>query len=631
MIVWLRPLFVLMALLYCSSVGFCAVQGDVDGNGVVGLPDVILSLQVCAGTADIQDIDGDVDGNQRIGLAEAIFALRKVSSDSGDAEYSLGDAGKPSDYDDTALDLSQFIGDYDMIVDQLPTSFDWRDQGVVTPARNQGSCGSCWAFASVGVMESRILMSRRPGLDLSEQQQVSCNNDMWGCDGGSSNALKFWRTVGPFEESCAGYEARLVPCGNFESCQQLPYYSVDHYNIEIDSINNMKVSLRNDGPAYFRFEVYVDFYDYWKDGSAGSVYHNASSTRRGGHAVLLIGWDDDRNAWLCMNSWGQNAGPNGDGTFWMAYGGHAQPMNFGMAGIRLAREFGLTTPNGGEQWEKGSLQSILWEKGNAGNLAVNLFKAGSMFASITENVVNNGIFSWTVPKSLSTGGDYQVQIVDVNNADLSDVSDAYFSIVDPLTIVSPNGGETWQIGETYNVRWQTGANSGDVKIYLYESGDKVVRELAGRETNDGQWAWTVPDNLWEGSDYSIYMRSWSDETIFDQSDAAFSIVSSPTCVYEISPANKSFAAAGGSGSVSVSTQEGCGWTASSNVNWIGITSGSDGIGNGTIEYSVSANSGMDDRSGTLSIAGEIFTVTQSGATGGTLVWDSGNWDESNWN
>lgn len=82
------------------------------------------------------------------------------------------------------------------------------------------------------------------------------------------------------------------------------------------------------------------------------------------------------------------------------------------------------------------------------------------------------------------------------------------------------------------------------------------------------------------------------------------------CVFSIAPASTSMAAAGGTGSVAVSTTAGCAWTATSNVVWITVTSGAIGTGNGPVGFSVAANTG-GARTGTLTVAGQTFTVTQA--------------------
>ncbi|RPI51962.1 MAG: hypothetical protein EHM49_06350, partial [Deltaproteobacteria bacterium] len=85
-----------------------------------------------------------------------------------------------------------------------------------------------------------------------------------------------------------------------------------------------------------------------------------------------------------------------------------------------------------------------------------------------------------------------------------------------------------------------------------------------------------------------------------------------TCTYAIDPASAYFNASGGSGSVSVATQSGCSWTAASNDAWIHTTSGDSGTGSGTVNYSVNANTGSS-RTGTMTIAGQTFTVSQGEA------------------
>ncbi len=92
----------------------------------------------------------------------------------------------------------------------------------------------------------------------------------------------------------------------------------------------------------------------------------------------------------------------------------------------------------------------------------------------------------------------------------------------------------------------------------------------------------------------------------------FSLVGAP-CSYTLSATNATFASAGGSGSVSVSASNGCAWTATSNVGFITITSDRSGSGNGTVYYSVAANTNSTEQVGTMTIAGQTFTVNQAGA------------------
>ena len=91
-------------------------------------------------------------------------------------------------------------------------------------------------------------------------------------------------------------------------------------------------------------------------------------------------------------------------------------------------------------------------------------------------------------------------------------------------------------------------------------------------------------------------------------------VSTSTCTYSISPPSESFTASGGTGTVSVSTQSTCPWTASNNTSWMTINSGSNGTGNGTASYSIAANTDSSSRTASTTIARSTFTVTQAGSS-----------------
>jgi uncharacterized protein (TIGR03437 family) len=99
-------------------------------------------------------------------------------------------------------------------------------------------------------------------------------------------------------------------------------------------------------------------------------------------------------------------------------------------------------------------------------------------------------------------------------------------------------------------------------------------------------------------------------------NTANNAASDPTnvvCTYSILPTSQSFTAAGGADSVNVTSSAGCAWTAASNDSWLTITSGGSGSGNGTVNYSVAANPSTSPRPGTVTIAGQTFTVNQAGA------------------
>ncbi len=234
----------------------------------------------------------------------------------------------------------------------LPTSYDARIYGLVTPAKNQGNCGSCWAFASVGALESHLLKTYSLGPeDVSEQQLVSCAGIPYlslGCSGGTAFAIQYWERNDPFKDIYFQYtESDTTGCKTDDG-NQLKYW-VENFHSVFPTESEFKKSLYNDGPSFWNFLVYQDFLDYWRNGALGDVYTNKSSVRPKdgngkellsppGHAVLLIGWDDSKGAYLCKNSWGENSGPNGDGTFWIAYDGHSNNLGFGMFNFSVTNQ-----------------------------------------------------------------------------------------------------------------------------------------------------------------------------------------------------------------------------------------------------------------------------------------------------
>ena len=95
----------------------------------------------------------------------------------------------------------------------------------------------------------------------------------------------------------------------------------------------------------------------------------------------------------------------------------------------------------------------------------------------------------------------------------------------------------------------------------------------------------------------------------------FTVTQSPppsSCTYSISSTSQSFDYVGGSGRVGVTTQNGCSWTATINASWITITSAGSATGNGTVAFTAVTNNDTSQRTGTMTIAGYTFTVTEAG-------------------
>ncbi len=209
-----------------------------------------------------------------------------------------------------------------------PSSWDWRAQGKVTPVKNQSSCGSCYAFASVANVESRLLVAGEPAYDLSENNAKECNwdelNGYYGgtsCSGGNYDLLvNLFSQKGLVLEACDPYVASDVACSS--SC---PYQKtlLDWRIISGSAVPDtdvLKSYIQTYGPVYTT--LYASFSGF--SGYDGSYTLYYSGTNWPNHAVLIVGWDDNlthaggTGGWIVKNSWGDSWGD--DGYFTIAYG-----------------------------------------------------------------------------------------------------------------------------------------------------------------------------------------------------------------------------------------------------------------------------------------------------------------------
>ncbi|MDC1037717.1 Ser-Thr-rich GPI-anchored membrane family protein [Candidatus Marinimicrobia bacterium] len=184
----------------------------------------------------------------------------------------------------------------------------------------------------------------------------------------------------------------------------------------------------------------------------------------------------------------------------------------------------VVSPNGGEEWELGSTHDITWNTSFiSGNIKIELFKDGSAYQIIEGSTENNGSYSWTIPSTYDADNDYRVRISSVEVANVYDESDNDFSIsYPPYIITSPNGNEEWELGSTHDITWTSGNVSDNVKIELYQDGS-AYQIIEGSTDDDGTHSWTIPSSYDEGNDYKVRISSVSDATVYDESDANFTL------------------------------------------------------------------------------------------------------------
>ncbi|XP_057947928.1 senescence-specific cysteine protease SAG39 [Malania oleifera] len=196
-------------------------------------------------------------------------------------------------------------------VTAVPESMDWRKKGAVTPIKNQGQCGCCWAFSAVAAMEGITQLKTGKLTSLSEQELVDCdvNGGDYGCEGGlMDNAFQFiQQNHGLTTESAYPYEGSDGTCNTKKaasSIAKISGYEDVPSNSEaalLKAVASHPVSVAIDGGGY-EFQFYTS-----------GVFTEDCGTDLD-HAVTAIGYGtaaDGSKYWLVKNSWGTKWGENG--------------------------------------------------------------------------------------------------------------------------------------------------------------------------------------------------------------------------------------------------------------------------------------------------------------------------------
>ena len=186
----------------------------------------------------------------------------------------------------------------------------------MTSVKAQGGCGSCWAFAALGVMEAVINIDRsNPNIDmdLSEQHLVSvCCPYCGDCGGGSpSQALIYIMDNGVPDEDCFLYQASNTSCTPCSDWHDRAWTIGSYGWVDPSTTDAYKWGLETYGPMIVVLHAPTDFL-YYK----GGIYEPVLSEGWGAepnHAVVLVGYNDTEQYWIIKNSWGTTWGKKGYG------------------------------------------------------------------------------------------------------------------------------------------------------------------------------------------------------------------------------------------------------------------------------------------------------------------------------
>ncbi|XP_060112453.1 cathepsin K [Heteronotia binoei] len=193
---------------------------------------------------------------------------------------------------------------------RAPDSMDYRKKGYVTPVKNQGQCGSCWAFSSVGALEGQLKKKMGKLLNLSPQNLVDCvtNND--GCGGGyMTNAFEYVKENRGIDSDDSypyiGQDERCMynPTGKAAKCRGFR---------EIPEGNEkaLKRALARIGPIAVGIDASLQSFQFY---SRGVYYDENCNSENINHAVLAVGYGAQKGSkhWIIKNSWGEEWGDKG--------------------------------------------------------------------------------------------------------------------------------------------------------------------------------------------------------------------------------------------------------------------------------------------------------------------------------
>jgi len=187
-----------------------------------------------------------------------------------------------------------------------PDAHDWKD--MMNDVKNQGQCGSCWAFGAVGAVEGQYAIAGQSGIIMAEQMLIDCG--MGDCNGGwADRAFDTIKTQG----GCCLEDDYPYTAHNGHGCkvdqctEQYPIAGYHSYNVKNIGIEKFAESIYNNGPH----TVYVYANSNFQRYHSGIFDDPSCSQSSYNHAVINVGYDKSEGYWTIRNSWASGWGENG--------------------------------------------------------------------------------------------------------------------------------------------------------------------------------------------------------------------------------------------------------------------------------------------------------------------------------
>ncbi len=309
--------------------------------------------------------------------------------------------------------------------------------------------------------------------------------------------------------------------------------------------------LSSDG--FFKWFAYENVYGYSsREGPIGLTWYMNGNYPDSGYSdgMRLVWFADDSVNTLGPGGAGVHAFGNFDWheaaapEYWYYYqqGGENYPTTTGLSSKYVNRIYiysddpapssiKVESPDGGEIWSLGSVQTIQWSyHGDLGStVKIEALRGETVIATIPGVSIGaggSGFFNLTVPSGTPLGTDYRIRVTSTSVPAITDTSDAPFTISSPITVVSPDGGEVWQLGSAQAVQWTYTGNPGSsVKIEALR-GETVIATIPSVSIGSGGSGFfnlTVPFSTPLGDNYRFRVTSISNPAYTDTSNAPFTI------------------------------------------------------------------------------------------------------------